>query len=56
MDQGKAGHYDEAVAWLRYARDAYRAAHREAEWQQYRAGVKAKHGRKYKLMGLMKGL
>ncbi len=56
MREGKASHYDEAVAWLRHARDAYRASGRADEWQRYRAGVEATHGRKHKLMGLMKGL
>ncbi len=56
MDSGDAAHYDDAVTWLRYARDAYLAADRADEWQSYLADLKARHGRKYKLMGLMKGL
>ncbi len=56
MDSGDSAHYDDAVAWLRHARDAYLAADRADEWQRYLADLKARHGRKYKLMGLMKGL
>mgnify|MGYP001262129649 CR=1 FL=1 len=56
MDQGKSGHYHEAVTWLRHARDAYRAMNRDDEWRRYLADLKQTHGRKYKLMGLMRGL
>ncbi|WP_129632849.1 SWIM zinc finger family protein [Candidatus Oscillochloris fontis] len=56
MSGGKAQHYDRAVSWLRRARDAYRAAGPADDWERYLAGVRATHGRKYKLMGLIKGL
>ena len=56
MTGGKAQHYDQAVRWLRRARDAYRAAGQADAWDRYLAGVRATHGRKYKLMGLLKGL
>ncbi|MDQ2694059.1 MAG: SWIM zinc finger family protein [Pseudomonadota bacterium] len=56
MNAGRASHYDEAVEWLKRARAAYRAADREAAWRDYLAELRAVHGRKYKLMGLMKGL
>ena len=56
IDAGKASHYDEAIGWLRRARDAYRSAGRQADWQGYRAALQEAHGRKYKLMGLMKAL
>jgi uncharacterized Zn finger protein len=56
IDAGKASHYDAAIGWLRRARDAYRSAGRQADWQRYLAVLKEKHGRKYKLMGLMKAL
>ena len=53
IDRGAAQHYDDAVAWMRRARAAYRAANRVADWQLYLLSVRAKHGRKYKLMGLI---
>lgn len=56
MNGGKAQHYDRAVSWLRRARDAYRAAGQADAWERYLAGVRAMHGRKYKLMGLLKAL
>lgn len=56
MDAGKAERYDHAVTWLKHARDAYRAAGRETDWQDYLRAVREKHGRKHKLMGLMKQL
>ncbi|MEI7768714.1 MAG: hypothetical protein WCI67_01940 [Chloroflexales bacterium] len=56
MNGGKAQHYDRAVSWLRRARDAYRAAGQPDDWARYLADVRTTHGRKYKLMGLLKGL
>jgi uncharacterized Zn finger protein len=56
MDAGQAQHYEHAVSWLRRAREAYRAAGRMADWQGYLGALKTKHGRKYKLMGLIQGL
>jgi uncharacterized Zn finger protein len=56
MDAGDAQHYDRAVDWLRRARDAFRSAGRQADWQGYLSSIRTKHGRKYKLMGLLKGL
>lgn len=56
MDAGQSGRYEEAIAWLRHARDAYRASGRADQWQSYLSTLREKHGRKYKLMGLMKGL
>jgi uncharacterized Zn finger protein len=56
MNAGKANHYDDAVSWLRRARDAYRSAGRQADWQSYLSGIRTEHGRKHKLMGLLKGL
>jgi len=53
MRAGDAQHYEQAVGWLRRARDAFRADGRPAEWQAYLAEVRAKYGRKYKLMGLI---
>jgi uncharacterized Zn finger protein len=56
MNGGKAQHYDRAVNWLRRARNAYRAAGQSDDWERYLAEVRATHGRKYKLMGLLKEL
>jgi uncharacterized Zn finger protein len=56
MDAGKANQYEYAVGWLKRARAAYRAAGREAEWRAYLAGIRERHGRKYKLMGLLDGM
>ena len=53
MNAGKAERYDRAVNWLKHARDAYRAGGRETDWREYLRAVRQKHGRKYKLMGLM---
>jgi uncharacterized Zn finger protein len=56
MDAGDAKHYDDAVGWLRRARNAYRAAGQLTDWQAYLGSIKFTHGRKYKLMGLLQGL
>jgi uncharacterized Zn finger protein len=56
IDPGKSQHYHHAVAWLERARTAYRVAGREAEWQAYLREIRERHGRKYKLMGMLKGL
>jgi len=56
MSGGKAQSYDRAVSWLRHARDAYHAAGQADTWERYLAEVRATYGRKYKLMGLLKGL
>lgn len=56
ISPGQSQHYHHAVAWLRRARDAYRAAGREDDWRAYLAGIRDEHGRKYKLMGLLKDL
>jgi uncharacterized Zn finger protein len=53
MDAGDAQHYDHAVGWLVRTRDAYRVAGRIDDWRGYLGGIRAKHGRKYKLMGLI---
>ena len=56
MDGGRSNYYDSAAQWLGYAKTAYGASGREAEWQAYIAGLREKHGRKYKLMGALEGL
>ncbi len=56
IEPGKAQYYHHAVDWLARARDAYRVAGRDAEWQAYLRDLRERHGRKYKLMGLLKGM
>ena len=56
MDAGKADRYSNAVSWLAHVKEAYTSAGRQAEWKQYLAKVSETHQRKYKLMGLLKGL
>ena len=56
MDGGKAQYYGAAVRWLAHARDAYRRAGREAEWQAYHQELMALHGRKYKLVPMLQTL
>ena len=56
MDQGKAQYYDAAARWLARARTAYRHAGREAEWRAYHQELLEQHGRKYKLVPLLKAL
>jgi uncharacterized Zn finger protein len=55
MDAGQSKYYHHAVGWLEKARTAYRVAGREAEWQAYLREIRERHGRKYKLMGMLKG-
>jgi uncharacterized Zn finger protein len=54
MDRGKADRYYYAVEWLKKARAAYLQAGRQADWSAYRAQLMQTHGRKYKLMGMLK--
>ena len=56
MDAGQAGQYEEAARWVERARDAYRVAKQEERWQAYKAGLLAKHQRKYKLVPLLRNL
>ncbi len=53
MDSGKAKAYHHAAKWLEKAKAAYIASGQEVAWQKYLAGVREKHGRKYKLMGYL---
>ena len=55
MDSGKAQLYHHAD-WLRRVRSAYEVSGGMEQWRKYYAKVSAKHGRKYKLMGLLKPL
>jgi uncharacterized Zn finger protein len=56
MDGGKADHYYSAGKWLAKARTAYQASGRNGEWQVYLNGLLSTHGRKYKLVPILKGL
>ncbi len=56
MDRGKSEYYRSAAHWLACARDAYRVAGREAEWQAYQAQLLIAHSRKYRLVPLLKAL
>ena len=56
MDRGKAELYFAAVDWLKKAKAAYQVAQRTNEWQSYLNEIRTCHQRKYKLMGLLKGL
>jgi len=55
IEAGKSQYYHHAVSWLTRARAAYRAAGREAEWRAYLGGIRARHSRKHKLMGMLEG-
>jgi uncharacterized Zn finger protein len=55
VEAGQSKYYHHAVGWLEKARAGYRAAGRETEWQAYLREIRARHGRKYKLMGLLEG-
>ncbi|WP_008311925.1 SWIM zinc finger domain-containing protein [Leptolyngbya sp. PCC 6406] len=54
MNGGKAKYYGQAVTWLKRAKAAYVARDRAADWQAYYQRLKTIHGRKYKLMDLMR--
>jgi uncharacterized Zn finger protein len=55
IEPGRSKYYHHAVGWLERARAAYRAAGREADWQAYLREIRTRHGRKYKLMGMLEG-
>ena len=56
MDGGKAQYYDAAARWLGKARNAYRAAGRGKEWQEYLGELLVQHGRKHKLVPMLRAL
>lgn len=56
MEPGRADLYDSAVRWLRHAREAYRVAGSEHEWQAYLQELIARHARKYKLRPMLEAL
>lgn len=56
MNEGKAQYYEAAARWLGKARRAYRGTGREKEWQAYLDELLARHGRKYKLVPMLRAL
>ncbi len=54
MNEGKAKYYHHAIEWLGKARTAYLQSGQQDEWKAYRAKLTQQHGRKYKLMGMLK--
>jgi uncharacterized Zn finger protein len=56
MNAGKANAYDTAVGWLRIAHDIYLQHGRGAEWRAYLNGLLETHGRKYKLVPMLRGI
>ena len=54
MNEGKAKYYQQAIKWLTQAKNAYYHANNQEEWQNYCQQLTQLHGRKYKLMGLLK--
>ena len=56
MNGGKAEYYYSAASWLAKARTAYRATGREKEWQAFLGELLTQHGRKYKLVPMLKAL
>ncbi len=56
MEAGKAKYYEEAVKWLKKAHNAYLASNRQQAWLDYYNNLRTVHGRKRKLMGLMKSM
>jgi uncharacterized Zn finger protein len=56
MDRGKAELYHSAANWLAKARKAYYMQGSEVEWQTYLDELLSQHGRKYKLVPMLKAL
>lgn len=56
MDRGKADLYSSAVNWLAKARKAYLMLEHNEEWHTYLNGLLSQHGRKYKLVPMLKTL
>ena len=56
MNGGKAEYYSSAASWLAKACTAYRALGREEEWKAYLNELLSRHGRKYKLVPMLKAL
>ena len=56
MDRGKAELYSSAANWLAKARKAYHMLEHKEEWQTYLDELLSQHGRKYKLVPMLKAL
>lgn len=56
MNEGKAKYYETAVERLRLARDIYLQHNRRAEWLTYLDELLDLHGRKYKLVPMLRGI
>jgi uncharacterized Zn finger protein len=56
MDRGKAELYSSAANWLAKARKAYHMLGQKEEWQTYLDELLSQHGRKYKLVPMLKAL
>jgi uncharacterized Zn finger protein len=56
MNSGKAQYYDAAATWLAKAHQAYQVLNQNEEWQTYRDELLQLHGRKYKLVPLLKAI
>jgi uncharacterized Zn finger protein len=56
MNAGDASHYDDAVNWLRRAKEIYLQHQRADEWTAYLDDVLKKHARKYKLVPMLRKL
>ncbi|MBD3881682.1 SWIM zinc finger domain-containing protein [Phormidium tenue FACHB-886] len=55
MDSSKSARYHEAIGWLKYARAAHLETGQRLQWLAYRDRLLLDHGRKYKLVALLKG-
>lgn len=56
MNGGKSQYYQAAANWLAKAHQAYQMLNRNDEWQAYVNRLFQLHGRKYKLVPLLKGI
>lgn len=56
MERGKAELYHAAANWLAKARKAYQMQGHNEEWQTYLNELLSQHGRKYKLVPMLKAL
>jgi len=54
VEAGKAKYYNTAIEWLKRATAAYLAQGKQQDWQQYRQELTNVHGRKRKLMELLR--
>lgn len=54
MESGRAQYYDVATNWLAKARKAYQIMSCEQEWRVYLNELLTHHGRKYKLIPILK--